>query len=138
MTGPTTSGTFEGDVKGLIVKDSPGKGRGVFAARPFAAGELIERCPSLVLDGRHRQTYGRTVINNYHFEWGRDGSEAVALALGYGSLYNHSSTPNAESMNDIDANVVDFVAVRHIAAGEEIVINYGYAAERLPSWYAAS
>jgi len=47
----------------------------------------------------------------------------VAIALGYGSLYNHSYTPNAH-YRDIGRRSKEFLAVRDIAAGEEITVNY--------------
>ena len=48
--------------------------------------------------------------------------------LGYGSLYNHSFTPNA----DIDYNVknvenfLQFEAIKDIKAGEEIFFDYEF------------
>jgi SET domain-containing protein len=44
--------------------------------------------------------------------------------LGYGSLYNHSDEPNAEYTHEAD-DAYSFMAVRDIAAGEEITISYG-------------
>jgi SET domain-containing protein len=56
----------------------------------------------------------------------------VALALGYGSLYNHSYRPNARYDDDAQAAMV-FLALRSIAAGEEITINYnGDPEDRAP------
>ena len=40
-------------------------------------------------------------LYNYCFSWG-DNYEHTAIALGYGSLYNHSYTPNAIFTNNID------------------------------------
>ena len=47
----------------------------------------------------------------------------LALALGYGSLYNHSYQPNAR-YDDQPAGAMTFTALRDIRAGEEITINY--------------
>jgi uncharacterized protein len=47
----------------------------------------------------------------------------VAVVLGYGSLYNHSYKPNAY-YRDRRNRVKEFIALRDIAAGEEITINY--------------
>lgn len=57
--------------------------------------------------------------DGYVFGWG-EGS--TALALGYGSLYNHSYAPNAETLETPDELVI--TALRDIAAGDEIFINY--------------
>jgi hypothetical protein len=68
------------------VKRAKGKGRGVFARRPIRKGEVIETCPVLVLPASVVEDF--TVgVGPYVFEWGTD---TVALALGFGSLYNHS------------------------------------------------
>jgi SET domain-containing protein len=44
------------------------------------------------------------------------------LALGYGSLYNHSYDPNATTLERGDELVI--TATRDIAKGDEIFINY--------------
>jgi hypothetical protein len=51
---------------------------------------------------------------------GRDGR--TALALGYGSLYNHSYEPNAMTVETGDELVLS--AARKIRVGDEIYINY--------------
>ena len=121
-------------MKDLSIRPSPGKGRGVFAERDFAEGEVIERCPVLVLEGRYRPVFGRTVIGAYHFTWVQE-SEVVALPLGYGCIYNHSWTPNADWVNLIRDNMMDFVAIRDISAGEEVCTHYKYADDARPRWY---
>ena len=47
----------------------------------------------------------------------------LALALGYGSLYNHSYRPNAR-YDDVGQRTKLFTALRAIEPGEEITINY--------------
>lgn len=47
-----------------------------------------------------------------------------AIALGYGSLYNHSFSPNAMYVRRLDEREMDIVAYRPAAAGEEICVNY--------------
>ena len=66
-----------------------GKGRGVFARRLIHDGEVIERVLALPV-GETRTASGPTRMSGYCFEWGRG---TVAVALGYGSLYNHSCSP---------------------------------------------
>ena len=69
----------------IEVKQTKGKGRGVFARRLICDGEVIERVPVLVLPvGETRSNSGTTRMAGYCFEWGRG---TVAVALGYGSLY---------------------------------------------------
>src|SRR5512142_3056443 len=77
----------------IEVKRVKGKGRGVFARRPIRKGEVIERVPVLVLPIEEiRNLSSWTGLAGYCVLWGRG---TVALALGYGSLYNHSYRPNA-------------------------------------------
>lgn len=49
---------------------------------------------------------------------------AQALALGYGSLYNHSNPSNLRYETDREALVLRLVAVMLIEPGEELTINY--------------
>ena len=63
------------------------------------------------------------------FTWDDDH---VAVALGFGSLYNHSYSPNAR-YEDWEPNKKRYVAITDIAAGEEVTINYnGAAADTTP------
>ena len=100
-------------------------GRGVFARRDLSAGELIEVCPVIVLGGADEQgLLDRTHLYNYYFAWGECG-DLAAVALGYGSLYNHSYHANAIHICDHLQGEIRISAHRPILRGEEITINYG-------------
>ncbi len=109
------------------------KGRGVFAREFIPAGTVFERAPVLVMPaGEVLGTEDDTVLSHYLFEWGKG---TVALALGYGSLYNHSYSPNAR-YEDEGRQVKLYIAVRDIQAGEEVTINYNGSAEASdPVWF---
>jgi hypothetical protein len=78
------------------------------------------------------QSEGGSVVSDYCFAWGRG---TVALALGYGSLYNHSYKPNAR-YDDVWPQTKEFTALRDIAPGEEITVNYnGDPEDRSPVWF---
>lgn len=105
----------------IEVKRVKGKGRGVFARVSIRKGEVIETVPVLVLPAAEvRDGSGWTGLGAYCFEWGRG---KMALALGYGSLYNHSYRPNAR-YDDVAPRTKVFTALRDIAPGEEITVNY--------------
>lgn len=104
--------------EGIEVRRVRGKGRGVFARRRFRKGEVIERVPVIVVPYEEFET-GPT-MSHYYFAWGEG---TVALALGYGSLYNHSYRPNAR-YDDIGQRTKVFTALRVIEPGEEITVNY--------------
>ena len=94
-------------------------GRGVIATVEIARGETIEVAPLLVLGERDASG----LLDDYTVSLGEDGP-GVVLLLGYGSLYNHSDDPNAEYVAEAD-DAYTFVALRDIAAGEQITISYG-------------
>ncbi len=98
----------------IEVKESPGRGRGVFAKEPFQPGELIESVPVILAE------YCDDLLDKFVYVWGKH----LAIALGYGSLYNHSDRPNAEYVAERDAGRVTYWASRPILAGEEIFIDY--------------
>ena len=107
----------------VVIRESPGRGRGVFAARGFAPGETIEVCPVIALSETDARTLDGTGLYDYYFGWGDEG-KAAAIALGYGSLYNHSNEPNAMHRKCAAANTLSIVATKPIMAGDEICISY--------------
>lgn len=114
---------------------SRGKGRGVFAARRIAAGEVIELAPVVVLPAREWAQLKKTKLADYAFDWGRDNRD-LSIVLGYGSLYNHSHRPNARFHHRLRERVYEFVAIRQIRPGEEIVVNYnGDPDDETPLWF---
>jgi uncharacterized protein len=117
------------------VGQSAGKGRGVFARRRIGRGEVVERSPLIVIPAAQWGLVESTVFCNYTFTWGRDGNDA-AVALGYGSLYNHSYTPNARYVPRFADQALEFVALRDIEPGEEVTINYNREpGDRSPLWF---
>jgi SET domain-containing protein len=107
----------------VAVRACPGAGRGVFATQPIAAGETIERAPVVVFSADERSLVTQTVLDYYYFWWGPD-SEDGAIALGFGSLYNHSFEPNARYVRNLEERYLDFVALRDIAEDDEVLVNY--------------
>ena len=111
------------------------EGRGVFACRDFAEGDIIETCHVLVLGPNDRQAIDDTNLYNYYFAW---RERSAAIALGNGSLYNHSYDPNARYLKNHTDDTIDFVAIEHIADGAEILVNYnGDPNDQSPVWFEA-
>jgi uncharacterized protein len=94
------------------------RGRGVFALRRFREGEVVETCPTVVLDDA--DVHG--VLGDYVF--GARSPGKVLLVLGYGMLYNHSAEPNLFH-RQAGRLMIEFVALRDIARGEELTHDYG-------------
>ncbi len=119
----------------LEIRPHPKKGRGVFALRVLPQDFLLERTPVIVIPAEEWPWIERTVLRFYCFSWGPNGDQA-ALALGVGSLFNHSYTPNALYRKDFREQVIEFITLRPVAAGEEITVNYGgHPYSRIPMWF---
>ena len=119
----------------LRVAKSPRIGRGVFADKDFKPGELIESAQVIVIPAEQWPLLEKTELFNYGYAFGEDLTE-MAIALGFGSLYNHSYTPNARYLRRCREKTIDFLALRPIAAGEEITVNYnGTSTCRDPLWF---
>ena len=100
----------------------------MFARRDVAPGDVLERVPVLLIP--RAQVFGPAEIAQrsariswYVFSWINTKRDYVALSLGYGSIYNHSDAPNAKYVM-YSPDVMEFVALRAIVAGEEVTIDY--------------
>ena len=104
------------------VRPSPVHGMGVFALTDIAQGQVIDRCPCIILEDGWQ--YVQTVLHDYLYCWPREG-DGRAIVLGHGSLFNHDANPNADWVTDTTPSQFVYHATRPIAAGTEIFINYG-------------
>lgn len=110
-------------IPSLFITTSDLGGRGVFTGSPIEEGTLIEICPVIVLPSKERSIIHETSLHDYYFLWGED-QQQCAIALGNGSLYNHSYQPNAKYLLDYDHQTIDFYAIKNIEPGDEILVNY--------------
>ena len=108
--------------KSVIVKRVAKKGRGVFAAHDFKAGEVIENAPVLIFTPKERKHLEKTLLNYYVYPW--RSTRGAAIALGYGSIYNHSFSPNADWKQNFKTQSMVYRAIKPIKKGEEITVNY--------------
>jgi len=108
---------------GLYILDTEKRGNAVFCANDIVKGSLIELCPVILLDPADTQVIHKTKLHDYYFIWDiEQGSSAIAL--GFGSLYNHSYKSNAEFEVDRAALSIRFIAKKDIPSGQEITIDY--------------
>jgi SET domain-containing protein len=98
-------------------------GRGVFSNQPIKQGAVIEECPVIKMVLDEMSVRRQMVLNYYAFMLDERVGEC-GFALGYGSLYNHSSSSNARYYYDEEKQVMVFEAIRPIARHEEITISY--------------
>ena len=111
----------------LFVQDTgTARGRGVFTHRPYEAGEVVEVCPVFEIPTAWGQL--PSAVQQVVYDWGHlTGSGDPALhcfALGVGSLFNHTDSPNLSYAADPSRRALVFTATRAIAIGEELTIDY--------------
>ena len=107
-------------------------GKGVFASKNIKKREIIEVAPVLILEFTDLIETKWNLLFEYYF-WMDD---FVALALGYGSLYNHSKDPNCSyEISRVD-KAITFTAIKDIKKDEEIYFNYkGASNPKTPLWF---
>ncbi|WFC95169.1 tRNA-specific adenosine deaminase subunit tad3 [Malassezia brasiliensis] len=112
---------------GLRICETPTAGRGVVASHSIARDVVVEISPVLLFAADEYQAHGRhTQLDSYTFVWEkRANGSTMALALGLGSLFNHSTHANVSYQLNRAAQCIQFRTVRDIAAGEELCICYG-------------
>jgi SET domain-containing protein len=110
-------------IPGLFIAPSEGRGNGMFTAQDLAKGDTIEVCPYISIPANQLATVHETIFHDYYFLM-PNNTKIGCLILGYGSVYNHNSTPNAEVIFDLPNERIEFQSMREIEAGEEIFIDY--------------
>lgn len=106
-------------------------GYGVFAKETIGKGELIEEARLLALQFRSKYPQDR-VLRDYVWtdqscacnECRKYGFRQY-MALGFGSLYNHSDHPNTIQDLNFRTERMSIVARETILEGEEICVAYG-------------
>ncbi|KAK4051644.1 tRNA-specific adenosine deaminase subunit tad3 [Microbotryomycetes sp. JL201] len=119
------------------IKADDTKGRGVYAARDILAGTTIDISPVLLISSKEYYGGGEpgegkgvegSVLRGYVFTWkGKEGG--MALALGLGSLFNHSATPNVSFELDTVGYAIHYKTFKRVNAGDELCIYYGHQAK---------
>lgn len=107
------------------VKKVKGKGWGAFCAQRLRKGESFHVSPLLVLSGREAKLMSESALEPYWYEFGAKGR---AIALGLGSILNHSDKPNCSYRFSKSKRTLTFYALRDIPAHEELTHDYGWGA----------
>ena len=119
----------------LVILKTPDRAKGVFTTDKISEGTVIEIAPMLVLPEIDNLLIDKTHLYNYYFLWGKENKQ-FAIALGYGSIYNHSFQPNVAYKMDFENETITFVAWRNIEKDEELFINYnGDEDSNEPLWF---
>lgn len=112
-------------------------GRGVFAGVAIKKGEIIERCPVIEIPEHEGPSVNESILVTYIYYLGKK-KERLLLALGFGSIYNHTDTPNAKYNEKYKEKIIDFIAIKDIKKNQEITVNYNQENqdEKTPLWFA--
>ncbi|EKE05767.1 MAG: hypothetical protein ACD_19C00181G0002 [uncultured bacterium] len=98
-------------------------GQGVIAEENIKKGIIIEVVPLLLMSMKEFDLIKQTKLYYYFFEY---TNNHFAIALGYGSLYNHSYDPNARYLYNFKKKQLIIKAIKDIKKEEEIFFNYNY------------
>jgi uncharacterized protein len=114
----------------------PDSGRGVYAKCDIKKGEIIEQAPIIEIPKHDTKDLNKSILVTYFFYFGKY-KERQAIALGFGSLYNHTHKPNARYKIKPTENRIDFIALEDIKKDDEITIDYNYAnpKDKTPLWF---
>jgi SET domain-containing protein len=119
----------EQNASALVVRESPIHGKGCYAAMPICGGDfIIEYAGELIpAEEAYRREQDPTRRGIYTFwtgdEWVIDGYREGNAAR----FINHSCDPNCDYR--IEGRRVLIYALRDIAAGEELSIDYSFGAD---------
>ncbi len=113
-------------------------GRGVFAGKTIKKGTCIEICPVIPISESDTSNLTESVLITYFYYFGKK-KERSLVALGFGSIYNHSHQPNAIYKEKPNEQVIEFWSSEEIKKGAEITVNYIQNTKdtTTPLWFAA-
>jgi hypothetical protein len=104
----------------VIRRSTVCNGWGVFTTEDIEPDEILQEAPYFLIDTDEVSDNSNVITYSY----GMHGKHA-SVPLGFGGLYNHSETPNAENAyNEYYGFMIHF-ATEFISAGSEIFIDYG-------------
>lgn len=122
--------------KVYVAKSTLAEGNGVFADSDLRKGTIIEVCPAIFMPMKEFEHIKKTKLYYYFYEY---SNKEFAIVLGYGSVYNHSYSPNAQYKFNYLRRTYEVKAIKPIKKDEEIFINYNYYPEDktpLETWFS--
>lgn len=96
--------------EGLTIRESKIEGLGLFATSDFEAGQI--------LGVTHICSVNQEIGDTFDLRW---------IRTPLGGFYNHSDTPNCETVFALNQNGIDYISLktlRKIWAGEELTTEY--------------
>jgi uncharacterized protein len=110
--------------------------RGVYASCDIKKNEIIEICPVVQVSEHDTANLKESILNTYFFYFGKN-NKRLLVALGFGSIYNHSHKQNAKYKIKPMENIIEFIAISNIKKDEEITIHYNVSnpSTKTPLWF---
>ena len=112
------------DNKKVVIQKSKGRGKGLFAAAPIKKGEEIASFDGPIYDVKHEPWTDDILHYVIQFE-----KEKWRASTGIARIANHSCEPNCGIKN-----LFTIVAMRNIAADEEITWDYEMTENNYHGW----
>lgn len=110
----------------FVVRESQIHGRGGFAVVKIGKGEKVGEYRGKLIS-KEESLAKQQAGNEYIFDLDEEHDLDGAVDWNPARFVNHSCTPNCEAQ--LDEGRIWLVALREIAAGEELSFNYGYSLE---------
>lgn len=116
----------------------PNADRGVFAKRNIKKDEIVETCPIVEVPKHDMANLKESILVAYFFYFGKN-KEKLALSLGFGSIYNHSESPNIAYKIKSKEKIMEFAALVNIKKDKELTFNYSghksSKSKKRPLWF---
>ena len=110
----------------VSVDNFPGMGRGVVAREDIEQNTVIAEYELLILSTEDTKLISNTILATYTYTFNQETAQDC-IALGEGSLFNHSDSPNIgyQIINKNEKSVLRISSLRKIQSGEQLFIDYG-------------
>ncbi len=115
------------------------KGKGLFAKRNIEKDTVIDIAHVVPIPNKDYKKIRKTILFNYCYIWEdpeHNPEFKNAITLSISQFINHSYDPNVRYLYDYKLKAMEFSAIRDIAKGEEILVNYnGLVDDDNPVWF---
>jgi SET domain-containing protein len=115
------------------------KGRGVFAKKDIKKDTIIDIAHVVPIPNKDYKKIRKTILYNYCYIWEDPKHKPEfrnAITLSISQFINHSYKPNVKYLYDYELKAMEFTAIKDIAEGEEILVNYnGLVDDFDPVWF---